>query len=172
MDDVLAIGSKITKSSRRSAEPKQTPLPQNDDLEESDAPAIVPAEICVSRSSSDICNELQEENKSSSYQIGERVEAKYRGKGRRFYPGTIKLVLEGDRYDIDYDDGDRDKALLAEFIRRPMSNQSSSDDTQVQEDRKAVVAKEINLDADESGVSITFAVGQKVEARYRGRGRR
>ena len=47
-------------------------------------------------------------------QVGDRVEAKYQGRGRRWYKGTVVNIvqnLNGGLYDIDYDDGDRDRSL-------------------------------------------------------------
>ncbi|KAL7534157.1 hypothetical protein ACHAXR_005680, partial [Thalassiosira sp. AJA248-18] len=53
-----------------------------------------------------------------TFVVHERVEAKYHGRGKLFYSGTIVNVLpSGDRYDIDYDDGDKDRGLSVAFIR-------------------------------------------------------
>ena len=156
MDDVLAIGQKIRrKSSKGSAEPKekQTDLEVEPPLPETEPESLVPNEVlCVSEATCD-------------YKIGDRIEARFRGRGRRYYLGTIKQVLEGGgRYDIDYEDGDQDKALSAEFIRRP---------GEVSEDRQAqTVNVNTSSKVHEDVVGNSFEVGQKVEARYRGRGRR
>jgi len=54
----------------------------------------------------------------SVFQSGDRVRARYKGKGKRWYKGTIVGVLDDSTYDIDYDDGDSDRALPVKFIRR------------------------------------------------------
>ena len=52
------------------------------------------------------------------FEIGERIEAKYKGRGKIYYPGTIINVHPlGNRYDIDYDDSDQDRGLSVVFIR-------------------------------------------------------
>ena len=54
---------------------------------------------------------------SPSFQIGDRIEARYQGRGRRYYPGVIvNVVMTSDgetRYDVDYDDSDKDRGLSA-----------------------------------------------------------
>lgn len=52
------------------------------------------------------------------FQSGDRVRARYKGKGKRWYKGTIVRVRDDSTYDIDYDDGDTDHALPVKFIRR------------------------------------------------------
>ena len=47
---------------------------------------------------------------------GNRVEARYRGRSR-YYPGRIQSANRDGTYDIDYDDGERDRGVRAELIR-------------------------------------------------------
>mmetsp|Transcript_31303 Transcript_31303/g.75666 ORF Transcript_31303/g.75666 Transcript_31303/m.75666 type:complete len:595 (-) Transcript_31303:15-1799(-) len=184
MDDALAIGSKIRRP-RRSAEPKSrksneaVPPPQielgmntrkpsttTNENEQAQTNAVdgVPAEICIS-------DDLDE--KKPSYQVGEKVQAKYRGKGSRYYDGTIKSILPKDQYDIDYDDGDRDKALSVDCIRRPSLPNKTSRSDHVTGDVKQREDKTADTKhGDDMDDGNTFEVGQKVEAKYRGRGRR
>ena len=57
---------------------------------------------------------------------GDRVEAAYRA-GSKYYPGVI--AGEGEvpgTYDINYDDGETERGLGAEFIRRPNKGATSS----------------------------------------------
>ena len=55
---------------------------------------------------------VSEDTIAWQFQVGDRVEAKYQGRGRRWYKGTIVNILQnGGSYDIDYDDGDRDRSL-------------------------------------------------------------
>jgi hypothetical protein len=52
-----------------------------------------------------------------SFSKGQRVEARYRGRGKRWYKGRIANCYEGNEYEIYYDDGDIDRRLSVEFIR-------------------------------------------------------
>ena len=65
-----------------------------------------------------LTNEIQQHQDKSVFQSGDRVRARYNGKGKRWYKGTIVGVLDDSTYDIDYDDGDSDHALPVKFIRR------------------------------------------------------
>ena len=57
---------------------------------------------------------------SSALCEGDTVEAKYRG--RRYYPGKISRDCGEGKYDIAYDDGDRERGVLARLIRKlPLS---------------------------------------------------
>ncbi|CAN0116800.1 unnamed protein product, partial [Hapterophycus canaliculatus] len=83
---------------------------------------------------------------------GERVEAKYRGKGTKFYKGKISRVNSDDTFDVAYDDGEKEIGIAAEHVRslEPRSGAGKSRDGE-----KAAAL----LD------------GDKVEANFRGRGR-
>ena len=117
--------------------------------------------------------------------IGDRVEAKFRGRGSRYYKGTVKNVIDGDKYDIDYDDGDRDRNLSAEHIRKLDGSVGVLPKRMggVSRTKKGVAT--ISADAaKESAVATAkptddsapsqpvFSKGQRVKARYRGRGKR
>ena len=52
-----------------------------------------------------------------AFEVGQRIEARYRGQGRRWYKGTIVASLGNGLYDIDYDDGDSDRSLSSDAIR-------------------------------------------------------
>ena len=74
-----------------------------------------------------------------TFQIGDRIEAKYRGRGRRYYPGVIVgcakksnngregSVYSDGGYDVDYDDGDRDRGLSGRFIRERPADDSGGE---------------------------------------------
>ncbi|OQR88598.1 hypothetical protein ACHHYP_06727, partial [Achlya hypogyna] len=47
--------------------------------------------------------------------VGTKVEAKY--KGRTFYPGKIAKVHSNGTYDIDYDDGEKEKKVHKDLVR-------------------------------------------------------
>ena len=57
---------------------------------------------------------------SSSLREGDRVTAKYRGKGKWFAGKIARVVGSGAdvRYDVLYDDGDREDGLREEFVKR------------------------------------------------------
>ena len=42
----------------------------------------------------------------TTFRPGDRVEAKFRGRGRTWYKGTVQRTLSDSRSDIAYDDGD------------------------------------------------------------------
>ena len=133
-------------------------------------------------------NKISSSNDVLGIGIGDRVEAKFRGRGSRYYIGTIKNVTPGGKYDIDYDDGDRDRNLSAEHVRKL--------DSSIEQQRKGIVSRTKNnsvstISADretntakESAVNTVktddsnptkhsiFSKGQRVMARYRGRGKR
>lgn len=75
---------------------------------------------------------------------GMKVEGNYRGRGR-WFPARIKRELEDGTYDLDYDDGESEKGVVAQLIRRLGG--------EVSNDRGA------------------FVEGAKIEANYRGSGR-
>ena len=75
---------------------------------------------------------------------GDKVEANYRGRGK-YYPGKIKYDNRDGTYDIDYDDGEKERSV-----------------------------KEADIKSLESGGSASANMlrrGDKVEANYRGRGK-
>ena len=124
---------------------------------------------------------------SSSLSIGDRVEAKFRGRGSRYYRGTIKNV-SGGKYDIDYDDGDRERKLSAEHIRkldgiveleqkqrervsRPNRIAINSADEEKNPAIESIVS-DVKIEDSVSPKQSLFRKGHRVMARYRGRGKR
>jgi hypothetical protein len=61
---------------------------------------------------------------SSAFREGERVEANFRGKGK-FHPAKISIDRGDGTYDLDYEDGDKEKRVRKDLIR-PLSRSSSS----------------------------------------------
>merc|ERR1719152_111793 len=55
--------------------------------------------------------------KQPSFKALDRVDARFQG-DVTWYPGTIATALPGDKYDIAYDDGDREYAVPAALIRK------------------------------------------------------
>ena len=112
MNDALAIGTKIKARCRSLAKSNSNGDGTNDIIEPEKANSFVHKEIVKSPVPSEI-SIGEETNALLQLKVGDRVEAKYRGRGRRWYKGTIVNILQknGDLYDIDYDDGDRDRSL-------------------------------------------------------------
>ena len=85
---------------------------------------------------------------SPRIEVGSKVEANYRGKGR-FYPGRIALVNGDGTFDVDYDDGEKETRVAAALIRaKDVDHQSVSP----------------------RGDSAKIEVGDKVEGNFRGKG--
>ena len=84
----------------------------------------------------------------SNFIVGQQVEARYAGK-RRYYPGKIMKVGADGKYDVLYDDGESESKIDASLIRAVEGGSGSP----------SVPTNEM------------FAVGQKVEARYKGGGK-
>lgn len=137
----------------------------------------------------------EKEKGVSAFSSGDIVEAKFRGRGSRYYRGIIRGDGENDStFDIAYDDGDFDHNLSAEHIRKVPLEKIADGIIEQTRDRgsrrlkgnargiendcglKAFITKE-NVAADENIDSvpqqpILFNKGQRVIARYKGRGKR
>lgn len=89
---------------------------------------------------------LKFEVPSRAFEVGTKVEANYRSRGK-YYPGTIRHVhLDEVSYDIDYDDGESEKKVKAELIR--LQGDRGNDET-----------------------TALLKAGDLVEANYRGKGK-
>jgi len=86
---------------------------------------------------------LEGDGRRSSFREGEKVEARYRGKAR-YYPGRINRDNRDGTYDIDYDDGEKERGVQGELIKSMEGG---------------------------GGGGGGFREGEKVEARYRGKAR-
>lgn len=53
----------------------------------------------------------------SLYSVGTNVEARFRGRAK-WFPGVIVRVREGEQYDIDYFDGEQERRVPSNLIRR------------------------------------------------------
>ena len=62
-------------------------------------------------------------NLLSKFTEGDKVEARYGGKAK-WYSGKIKRVLGGEKYDIEYDDGDSENGVKSSLIRLAASQPS------------------------------------------------
>ena len=81
---------------------------------------------------------------------GDKIEARYRGRSR-FYPGCIARDRGDDTYDIDYDDGEKETRVLAEYIKKTGGGGSPRDDSRSPRGRRGSRLSE----------------GDSIEARYR-----
>lgn len=101
-----------------------------------------------------VIDEVMESRQDDAEQVlkeGDVVEAKFRGKGKRWYKGVVTRCRSNGTYDIDYDDGDNDKAIPRDAVRS-VSSSSVNEGGIKREDRK-------------------IEVGSRVEAKFRGKGR-
>jgi len=165
MDGALAIGTKLR--ARISQKTNVIGKPNSED----DAKQLLIDKEEISYSS-----------KETPLEVGSRVEALYHGRGRRYYKGSIASVHDDGSYDIQYDDGDQDSRLAAEFIKRiSTSSRPTSSKTKVEttierrlhhkdNKRRESVDVEMNVAADDT--SQEFQVGDRIEARYKGKGKR
>ncbi|CAM9744900.1 unnamed protein product, partial [Scytosiphon promiscuus] len=85
-------------------------------------------------------------------QRGDRVEARYRGRGTKFYKGKVARVHSDGTLDVDYDDGEKEIGIAEEHVRSL--------------DSRAIVDKQRGR-----GKAVELLEGDSVEANYRGRGR-
>ena len=56
------------------------------------------------------------EREAAKFAAGDAVEARFGGK-KKWYAGKILKVLDGARYEVEYDDGDVEKGVDEEMIR-------------------------------------------------------
>lgn len=136
-----------------------------------------------------VSNNEQEAPSSQAFIVGDRVEARYKGRGTKYYQGIIKAVRPGGSYDVDYDDGDRDRRLSGDFIKRLSSSSNKLPDldgvSTKQEKQKSISTIQSSVASSSIGSrgSIAtstktstagdgFRAGDNVEALFRGRGSR
>ncbi|EQC30141.1 hypothetical protein SDRG_12199 [Saprolegnia diclina VS20] len=92
-----------------------------------------------------------------AFAVGTKVDAKY--KGKTFYPGTIARAHADDRYDIDYDDGEKETKVPRDYLRIVAASTAKP--------TASPPAKQAAKKAATSGDELD--VGTKVEARYKGK---
>ncbi|RHY68051.1 hypothetical protein DYB38_001936, partial [Aphanomyces astaci] len=98
-------------------------------------------------------NDSDDDKKSKKFKEGEKVEAQYKGKSK-FYPGVISRARLNGTYDIDYDDGEKEKEVAADLIRSKEKSSPKKKSEDTTEDEKK---------------SKKFKEGEKVEAQYKGK---
>ncbi|CAM9167814.1 unnamed protein product, partial [Phaeothamnion confervicola] len=94
------------------------------------------------------------------WEVGHRVEADYKGR-KRWYPGTVMRVRAGGtRFDIDYDDGEKEAGVTADRLRRPPRHGDDRRD-----------GGGIGGGGGDGGGGGKLQVDDRIEANYRGEGR-
>ncbi|KAE9026168.1 hypothetical protein PF011_g2701 [Phytophthora fragariae] len=109
-----------------------------------DASLIIGTESETSKASE---NSPKVSNKAKHFEVGDAIKARYK-KGTKLFPGKITRVRSDGTYDVRYDDGDTEMYVESSFIQgedKPKSREEA-------DDKK----------------STGFAVGDKVNARYKG----
>jgi chloramphenicol 3-O-phosphotransferase len=89
--------------------------------------------------------------KGASLEVGDKVEARFRGRSK-WFKGTIRKAHRDGTFDVEYEDGDKETNVDAELIRSleaPKKDEGSPDKGK--------------------GKGASLEVGDKVEARFRGR---
>jgi len=101
---------------------------------------------------------------SDAYAVGDRIEALYKGKGKKYYKGKVTRVNRDGTYDLEFDDGDKDLGALAKNMRRA----GSATITARSPSRGGLASlEEVSGESDDA-----FAVGDRIEALYKGKGTR
>ena len=128
--------------------------------------------ICCSsrtgKSETDIPAEILVQNNKNDFEKGDRVEARFRGRSKKWYPGIVASCSDN-TYDIDYDDGDKDTCIRAEHIRLPSPPKPEPQVVMIEE-RHVIDPDDTDMEHG-SKIENSFKAGDVVEAKYRGRGR-
>ncbi|CAM9984394.1 unnamed protein product, partial [Laminaria digitata] len=99
-------------------------------------------------------------------QRGDKVEARYRARGTKFYKGRIARVNSDETFDIDYDDGEKEIGISEEHVRSLEQPSSSSG-----RGRAATTNDREDYDSGSGDVSPPLLEGDRIEGNFQGRGR-
>ena len=104
---------------------------------------------------------------SASFVAGQCVQARFGG-GDEYFPGKIAAVLDGERYSIAYDDGDREDSVAAGFIKSLPSPINNTATDAVEEepqggDESVPVAGEALRNGNEIDETIEESAGHKMQ---------
>ncbi|GMI52396.1 hypothetical protein ScalyP_jg10900, partial [Parmales sp. scaly parma] len=127
------------------------------------------------RKDNDKDKDSETEAEAESFSRGDKVEARYKGKSK-YYEGKIARDNRDGTYDIDYNDGEKEKDVKANLIKSKPSSQSLSRGDKVearyrggQKYYKGVVAKEnrdgtfdVNYDDGEKEAGVEKRLIQKI----------
>jgi PUB domain/Agenet domain len=97
--------------------------------------------------------------------VGTKISARYRGRDK-YYAGTISHVNRDGTYDINYDDGEKELSVLAEFIKQ--SDTAARSPTRRISSDNATASSNTNSS---KPMQLQLQEGDAVTARYRGRER-
>ncbi|GBG28986.1 Cytidine deaminase [Hondaea fermentalgiana] len=97
-----------------------------------------------------------EDDAGGALREGDRVEARYKG-GSKWYKGKISRVNADGSYNIDYDDGDKERRVAASKVRKVGGGSRGSP--------RRGTRDEFDTEDDAGG---SFREGDRVEARYKG----
>eukprot|EP00941_MAST-03F_sp_MAST-3F-sp1_P002001 g2001.t1 len=94
------------------------------------------------------------------YEKGTRIEALYGGEGDEWFPGTIETFYPKDfKYDISYDDGDKENAIKMAFVRKLVHEETNSSRDRETNDEfgsdTVVKSAEDEEDEEESNIEIS-----------------
>ena len=98
---------------------------------------------------------------SSSFREGDKVEARFKGKAR-WFKGTVEAANRDGTYDIRYEDGDRERDVVAEYVRK--LDGSGSRDSRDRDDRDSGARRGRRAPS-----PVPIREGDTVEARFRGK---
>ena len=132
-------------------------------------------------------NDIESESDGTSeLEEGSKVEARYKGKDK-WFPATVKKVRKGrsgraSTYDLEYDDGDKEKGVARELIRKLKSGGGDKKKDKKKKKKKAGSGSSSSsssshgsgdgsgndIESESDGTS-ELEEGSKVEARYKGK---
>ena len=93
------------------------------------------------------------------FREGDKIEALYRGKGTRYYPGVVSRVNRDGTYDLDFDDGDKNPGALPAHMR--LLGGGRDDDLRRSPTRDSGAR---------AAAEISYREGDTIEGLYRGKG--
>jgi len=97
----------------------------------------------------------------------QQIEARFQGK-QKYYSGRIARVHADGSYDIDYDDGDKERRVRAELIRGVDEDSQSRAKSRSRSPRFRRERDDEDF-SDDALDSKRFGKGQRIEARFRGK---
>ena len=90
-----------------------------------------------------------------AYSVGDKVEARFQGKSKYYSGSIIRCNVDG-TFDIEYDDGDKERRVRAALIRKKSVDQSNGSHSH-------------SARRNRQGIDQSFEKGDLVEARFKGK---
>ncbi len=116
------------------------------DYDDGEEELMVRADLIRPKSSSNVDKGLR-----VKFEEGSEIEARYKGRSK-YYPGIIACANHNGTYDIEYDDGEKERMVKSNLIRQRNSNSNSN---------RVVLNADVTM----------YKEGDEIEARYKGRSR-